>query len=107
MAAAGLGGEVCGYTFRGKQCMKRAAHYCEPRADRVVRFFTELLVHTKGPHKRKPFLLKDWGECRPFFGRGRRMIRRRLLRSPVRARQRPSENAVAREERAEALRPRV
>ncbi|MFF4548599.1 terminase large subunit [Streptomyces sp. NPDC001406] len=64
-------GEVCGYTFRGVTCTKRAAHYCEPRADRVVRFFAELLVHTKGPHKRKPFVLKDWQEheiVRPLFG---------------------------------------
>ena len=37
--------------------------------------------------------------------RGRRMTRGRLLRSPIREWQRPSENAVAREERAEALRP--
>ncbi|MGC9544012.1 terminase large subunit [Streptomyces sp. UG1] len=64
-------GGTCGYTFRGKTCEKKAAHYCEPRADRVVRFFAELLVHTKGPHKRKPFVLKDWQEheiVRPLFG---------------------------------------
>ncbi|WP_151484853.1 hypothetical protein [Streptomyces albicerus] len=64
-------GDICGYTFRGKQCTKRAAHYCEPRADRVVAFFAELLVHTKGPHRRKPFVLKHWQEheiIRPLFG---------------------------------------
>ncbi|MDP8961540.1 MAG: terminase large subunit [Actinomycetota bacterium] len=64
-------GPVCGYAFRGKTCQKSGSHYCEPRADRVVAFFAELLVHTKGPHKRKPFLLRPWQEheiIRPLFG---------------------------------------
>jgi phage terminase large subunit-like protein len=36
-----------------------------------MRFFAELLVHTKGPHKRTPFLLRPWQEheiIRPLFG---------------------------------------
>jgi phage terminase large subunit-like protein len=64
-------GDVCGYTFRGQLCEKKGAHYCEPRADRVVAFFGGLLVHTKGPHRRKPFVLKAWQEheiVRPLFG---------------------------------------
>ncbi|WP_116201279.1 terminase large subunit [Amycolatopsis circi] len=64
-------GPLCGYTFRGKQCPKNGAHYCEPRADRVVTFFARMLVHVKGPLKRTPFLLLDWQEfeiIRPLFG---------------------------------------
>ncbi|WP_432845988.1 terminase large subunit [Amycolatopsis sp. CA-161197] len=64
-------GPVCGYTFREKTCPKSGAHYCEPRADRVVTFFARMLVHVKGPLKRTPFLLLDWQEfeiIRPLFG---------------------------------------
>lgn len=62
---------MCGHTFRGKTCAKRGAHYCEPRADRPVAFFAELLVHTKGPWARKAFVLDWWQEhwiIRPVFG---------------------------------------
>lgn len=62
---------VCGFTFRGNTCEKKGPHYCEGRADKVVLFFSQLLVHTKGPHRRKPFILKDWQEheiIRPLFG---------------------------------------
>ncbi len=64
-------GPPCHYTFRGKVCEKSGAHYCEPRADRVVTFFRELLVHIKGPLKRTAFILLDWQEfeiVRPLFG---------------------------------------
>jgi phage terminase large subunit-like protein len=64
-------GPVCGYTFREVSCPKSGAHYCEPRADRVVAFFRQLLVHIKGPLKRTPFVLLDWQEfeiIRPLFG---------------------------------------
>lgn len=64
-------GDVCRYVFRGKECPKWGAHYCEPRADRVVAFFRELLVHIKGPLKRTAFVLLDWQEfeiIRPLFG---------------------------------------
>lgn len=64
-------GPVCHYTFRGKVCEKSGAHYCEARADRVVTFFRELLVHIKGPLKRTAFVLLDWQEfeiVRPLFG---------------------------------------
>lgn len=64
-------GSVCGYTFRDKRCRKKGSHYCEPRADRVVRFFAEALVHTKGPWARRAFDLEDWQEheiIRPLFG---------------------------------------
>jgi phage terminase large subunit-like protein len=64
-------GDVCLYRFRGKTCEKWGAHYCEPRADRVVAFFRELLVHIKGPLKRTAFVLLDWQEyeiVRPLFG---------------------------------------
>lgn len=64
-------GPTCGYAFRGDVCAKRGAHYCRGRADRVVRFFAELLVHTKGPSARHAFVLKPWQEhkiIRPLFG---------------------------------------
>jgi phage terminase large subunit-like protein len=64
-------GPVCGYTFRGTACPKSGAHYCAPRADRVVTFFARMLVHVKGPLVRTPFILLDWQEfeiVRPLFG---------------------------------------
>ncbi|WP_169807681.1 terminase large subunit [Herbidospora mongoliensis] len=64
-------GPVCGFTLRGLTCEKKGAHYCEPRADKFVLFCAELLVHTKGPHRRKPFILRFWQEheiARPLFG---------------------------------------
>lgn len=64
-------GSVCGYTFDGRQCRKRGAHHCVPRADRVVAFYRELLVHTKGAHARHVFTLAGWQEfeiIRPIFG---------------------------------------
>lgn len=64
-------GPVCGYTLRGKTCGRKGAHYCEPRADRFVLFCAQLLVFTKGPHRRKPFILRFWQEheiARPLFG---------------------------------------
>lgn len=64
-------GPTCGYTFRAKVCLKSGAHYCEPRADRVVLFFARMLVHIKGPLQRTPFILLDWQEyeiIRPLFG---------------------------------------
>lgn len=64
-------GPMCDYVFRGKRCCKRGAHYCEPRADKPVAFFAELLVHIKGPLKRTAFILRYWQEfeiIRPLFG---------------------------------------
>lgn len=64
-------GPICRYTFDDKTCGRRGAHYCEPRADRVVAFFVELLVHTKGHWSRQPFIPEDWQEndlIRPIFG---------------------------------------
>jgi phage terminase large subunit-like protein len=43
----------------------------DDRADRVVRFFEEGLVHTKGRWARKPFILAPWQKdelIRPLFG---------------------------------------
>lgn len=64
-------GGTCGYTFDGESCQRRGAHHCEPRANKVVSFFAELLVHTKGPWARRAFVLADWQEqeiIRPLFG---------------------------------------
>lgn len=62
---------TCRYTFRGVTCTKRGPHYCAPRGDRVIAFFTDLLVHTKGPHSNHQFVPTDWQEhelLRPLFG---------------------------------------
>lgn len=43
-------------------------------ADRVCRFFEEILVHTKGRYARSPFLLAEWQRdeiLRPLFGTAR------------------------------------
>lgn len=64
-------GRTCGYTFRGETCGRRGAHYCAPRADKVVRFFAELLQHTRGAWARTPFVLEDWEReeiVKPLFG---------------------------------------
>lgn len=64
-------GTICGYTLDGKKCRKRGAHYCEPRADRFVKFCAEVLCHTAGPKARHPFILEPWQEweiARPLFG---------------------------------------
>lgn len=63
--------QVCGYRFDTKICRKRGAHYCEPRADRVVAFLSELCQHTKGPLARTAFVPEPWQELdiiRPLFG---------------------------------------
>ena len=62
---------VCGFVWEGKRCRSRGTHYCEPRADRVVGFFRDVLVHTKGVYARKAFVLDTWQEhgiIRPVFG---------------------------------------
>jgi phage terminase large subunit-like protein len=66
--------EPCGWVNSATQqeCTERGDHFCEPRADHVVGFFENLLVHTKGRHARKRFLLRDWQSqeiLRPIFGR--------------------------------------
>lgn len=61
----------CGYTLDGRTCPLRGDHHCKPRADHVVQFFTELLVHTKGRWARTPFKPTSWQEheiLRPLFG---------------------------------------
>lgn len=64
-------GPRCGFSFDGKDCQRKGPHRCEPRADKVVAFFAELLVHTKGPWARHAFEPDDWQEhdiLRPVFG---------------------------------------
>jgi phage terminase large subunit-like protein len=64
-------GGRCGYTLDGRVCARSGAHYCEPRADRVVRFFAELLVHPAGAMANTRFELAAWQEhevIRPLFG---------------------------------------
>lgn len=46
-------------------------YYDEARANRAVDFFEKVLVHTKGRHARKPFLLTPWQKAdivSPLFG---------------------------------------
>lgn len=62
---------ICGYRFGERTCRSRGNHYCQPRADKVVGFFADVLVHTKGIYARKAFVLDDWQEhgiVRPVFG---------------------------------------
>lgn len=67
---------LCGHTntdIHGvtTECDQAGDHFCVPRADHVCQFFEELLVHTKGRHARKRFLLRDWQSeeiLRPLFG---------------------------------------
>ncbi|NEB00613.1 terminase TerL endonuclease subunit [Streptomyces sp. SID13726] len=64
-------GGTCGYTLDGKTCTRRGAHYCEPRADKVVKFFAELLIHPAGALANTRFELAPWQEheiIRPLFG---------------------------------------
>ncbi|MGW2580825.1 terminase large subunit [Streptomyces virginiae] len=64
-------GGRCGYTLDGRTCARSGAHYCEPRADRVVKFFSELLVHPAGAFANTRFALAPWQEheiIRPMFG---------------------------------------
>lgn len=64
-------GGVCGYIWDERRCRRRGAHYCEPRADRAVGFFRDVLAHTKGRWARTAFELDDWQEAeiiRPLFG---------------------------------------
>lgn len=60
------------YDANGKLtvCGEVGDHFCAPRADHICQFYEELLVHTKGTHYRKPFLLRDWQKdiIRPLFG---------------------------------------
>lgn len=61
----------CGFTLDGLTCHERGAHFCEPRAQHVVAFFAEVLVHTKGRYRRRPFILAAWQRddiVRPLFG---------------------------------------
>lgn len=64
-------GGRCGYTLDGKTCTRTGAHYCEPRADRVIKFFAELLVHPAGALANHLFEPAPWQEheiLRPLFG---------------------------------------
>jgi phage terminase large subunit-like protein len=64
-------GGTCGYTLDGKTCTRTGGHYCEPRADRVVAFFSELLVHPAGALANTRFVPAAWQEheiIRPLFG---------------------------------------
>lgn len=51
---------ACGYTLDGRTCRKTGDHLCTPRGDHVIKFFTEILLHTKGRWARKPFIPARW-----------------------------------------------
>ncbi|MFJ2701875.1 terminase large subunit [Streptomyces sp. NPDC087428] len=64
-------GGRCGYTLDKTTCERTGSHYCEPRADRVVKFFAELLRHPAGAMANHRFVLAPWQEheiIRPLFG---------------------------------------
>jgi phage terminase large subunit-like protein len=52
-------------------CTQRGDHFCAPRAIRAVSFFDTALVHVKGVHARRPFVLADFQRndiIGPMFG---------------------------------------
>lgn len=52
-------------------CTQQGAHFCAPRAIRAVSFFDRALVHVKGVHARRPFILADFQRydiVGPLFG---------------------------------------
>lgn len=62
---------ACGFTFDDVRCTRRGEHLCQPRALKIVGFFEEILVHTKGRWARQPFRLEDWQRddiAVPLFG---------------------------------------
>ena len=62
----------CGRSLDGLTCREQDAHFCEPRAQHVEKFFAEVLVHTKGKYARTAFRLARWQRdeiVRPLFGR--------------------------------------
>lgn len=62
---------VCGRVLDEIECRERGDHFCAPRADHVVKFFSELLCHTKGTFARKRFVLAGWQRddiIKPLFG---------------------------------------
>lgn len=62
---------VCGRTLDGLVCEERGDHFCEPRAQHAAKFFSEILVHTKGTWARRRFELSSWQDAeiiRPIFG---------------------------------------
>jgi phage terminase large subunit-like protein len=64
-------GRECQRVHNGQVCGRRGAHYCKPRADVVVGFFRDLLVHTRGVFAGERFVLEPWQEMeivRPLFG---------------------------------------
>lgn len=61
---------ACGFTLDGRTCRKVGEHLCTPRGDHVVKFFREILLHTKGRWARQPFNPRRWQErdiLRPLF----------------------------------------
>jgi phage terminase large subunit-like protein len=61
----------CGYALDGTTCRKVGDHHCAPRVTHVVKFFAEVLVHTKARWARKAFALALWQKrdiVAPLFG---------------------------------------
>jgi len=61
----------CGSDHVHETCGLVGAHYCHLRADRVLEFCREVLVHTSGPLAGRAFAPEDWQEweiLRPLFG---------------------------------------
>lgn len=61
----------CARVHDGQQCGQTGDHFCTPRAEHVIAFFSELLVHTKGRWARSAFVPEPWQAddiLRPLFG---------------------------------------
>jgi len=75
-----VSGPVCGYRFDcychgpckcGNTCGERGEHLCRPRVVKVLGFFADVLIHTKGRWARHRFHLADWQAqeiVAPLFG---------------------------------------
>jgi phage terminase large subunit-like protein len=62
---------VCGFVFDGLDCTERGDHLCAPRVVKVIGFFRDVLVHTKGRWARQRFDLAAWQAddiVGPLFG---------------------------------------
>lgn len=62
---------VCGRVLDGIECTEVGDHFCEPRANHAIKFFHEILLHTKGKYARRKFILAAWQRdeiVSPLFG---------------------------------------
>lgn len=62
----------CDFAFGKLTCRETTPHLCEPRVQKVVSFFSDVLRHPVGRYAGQPFELAEWQRehiVRPLFGR--------------------------------------